>query len=44
MPFETPTLPTLISRTAADLASDALRQSDAQVLSRTISGAAYGLY
>lgn len=44
MPFEIPTLPTLISRTAADLASDALRQSDAQVLSRTISGAAYGLY
>jgi uncharacterized phage protein gp47/JayE len=44
MPFETPTLPTLISRTTADLASDALRQSDAQVLSRTISGASYGLY
>lgn len=44
MPFEIPTLPTIISRTAADLASDALRQSDAQVLSRTISGAAYGLY
>ncbi|WP_263264035.1 baseplate J/gp47 family protein [Pseudomonas sp. RIT-PI-S] len=44
MPFETPSLPTLISRTAADLASEALRQSDAQVLARAISGAAYGLY
>ena len=44
MPFETPTLPALISRTAADLASDALRKSDAQVLSRALSGAAYGLY
>ncbi|MCF7558917.1 baseplate J/gp47 family protein [Pseudomonas petrae] len=44
MPFETPNLPTLITRTAADLASDALRQSDAQVLARAISGTAYGLY
>jgi uncharacterized phage protein gp47/JayE len=44
MPFETPNLPTIISRTAADLASDALRQSDAQVLARAVSGAAYGLY
>lgn len=44
MPFEIPTLPTLISRTVADLASDALRKSDAQVLSRALSGAAYGLY
>jgi len=44
MPFETPTLPVLINRTAADLASDALRQSDAQVLARAVSGAAYGLY
>ncbi len=44
MPFETPTLPVLISRTTADLASDALRQSDAQVLARAVSGAAYGLY
>lgn len=44
MPFETPTLPALISRTTADLASDALRKSDAQVLSRALSGAAYGLY
>lgn len=44
MPFETPTLPALISRTTADLASDALRKSDAQVLARALSGAAYGLY
>lgn len=44
MPFETPNLPTLVSRTAADLASDALRKSDAQVLARALSGAAYGLY
>ncbi|WP_282372778.1 baseplate J/gp47 family protein [Pseudomonas sp. PS02290] len=44
MPFETPNLPTLVSRTTADLASDALRKSDAQVLARALSGAAYGLY
>lgn len=44
MPFDTPTLPTLISRTTADLASNSLRQSDAQVLARALSGAAYGLY
>ncbi|PTT31889.1 baseplate J/gp47 family protein [Pseudomonas sp. HMWF021] len=44
MPFETPTLPVLINRTQSDLASDALRRSDAQVLSRTLSGTAYGLY
>lgn len=44
MPFETPTLPALISRTQVDLAGDALRQSDAQVLARAHSGAAYGLY
>lgn len=44
MPFETPNLPTLVSRTAADLASDALRKSDAQVLARALSGAAFGLY
>jgi len=44
MPFETPSLPVLIGRTQSDLASDALRRSDAQVLSRTLSGAAYGLY
>ncbi|AWY39410.1 baseplate J protein [Pseudomonas putida] len=44
MPFETPSLPALISRTQADLASDSLRRSDAQVLARTLSGTAYGLY
>lgn len=44
MPFETPSLPVLINRTQADLASDSLRRSDAQVLSRALSGAAYGLY
>jgi uncharacterized phage protein gp47/JayE len=44
MPFETPSLPVLISRTQSDLASDSLRQSDAQVLARTLGGAAFGLY
>lgn len=44
MPFETPSLPVLISRTQADLASDSLRRSDAQVLARTLGGTAYGLY
>ncbi|PMY37930.1 MULTISPECIES: baseplate J/gp47 family protein [Pseudomonas] len=44
MPFDTPSLPVLIKRTQSDLASDALRQSDAQVLARTLGGAAYGLY
>lgn len=44
MPFETPSLPVLISRTQSDLSSDALRRSDAQVLARTLSGTAYGLY
>ena len=44
MPFETPSLPVLISRTQSDLASEALRRSDAQVLARTLSGTAYGLY
>ncbi len=44
MPFETPTLPVLVSRTQSDLASDALRRSDALVLSRTLAGTAYGLY
>lgn len=44
MPFETPTLPVLVSRTQTDLAGNALRQSDAQVLSRALSGTAYGLY
>ncbi|MGN8030873.1 baseplate J/gp47 family protein [Pseudomonas sp. 22189] len=44
MPFETPSLPVLISRTQSDLANEALRRSDAQVLARTLSGTAYGLY
>ncbi len=44
MPFETPSLPVLIKRAQSDLASDSLRQSDAQVLARTLGGAAYGLY
>ncbi|MCP1487998.1 putative phage protein gp47/JayE [Pseudomonas fluorescens] len=44
MPFETPTLPVLIGRTQADLASDSLRRSDAQVLARALGGTAYGLY
>jgi len=44
MPFETPSLPVLIKRTQGDLAGDSLRQSDAQVLARTLSGAAFGLY
>lgn len=44
MPFDTPSLPVLISRTQSDLAGEALRRSDAQVLARTLSGTAYGLY
>lgn len=44
MPFETPSLPVLISRTQGDLASDSLRRSDAQVLARTLGGTAFGLY
>ena len=44
MPFETPSLPVLVSRTQSDLAGDALRRSDAQVLARVLSGTAYGLY
>ncbi|MFJ2279750.1 baseplate J/gp47 family protein [Pseudomonas sp. NPDC087803] len=44
MPFDTPSLPVLISRTHSDLVGDALRRSDAQVLARTMGGTAYGLY
>ncbi|UQS91726.1 baseplate J/gp47 family protein [Pseudomonas chlororaphis subsp. piscium] len=44
MPFDTPTLPVLVDRTQSDLASDALRRSDAQVLARTLAGTAFGLY
>ena len=44
MPFETPPLPVLVGRAQADLAGDALRRSDAQVLARAHAGVAYGLY
>lgn len=44
MPFETPSLPVLVSRTQNDLAGDALRRSDAHVLARALSGTAYGIY
>lgn len=44
MPFETPSLPVLVGRAQADLAGDALRRSDAQVLARAHAGVAYGLY
>lgn len=44
MPFDTPSLPVLVNRTQSDLAGDALRRSDAQVLSRALSGTVYGLY
>ena len=44
MPFETPSLPVLVSRTQIDLGIDALRRSDSQVLGRTLAGAAFGLY
>lgn len=44
MPFETPTLPALVSRVQSDLSGDALRRSDALVLSRAQAGAVYGLY
>ena len=44
MPFETPSLPVLVHRTQSDLVGDSLRRSDAQVLARTVSGAAFGIY
>lgn len=44
MPFETPSLPVLVSRTQSDLAGEALRRSDAQVLARALSGTAFGVY
>jgi len=44
MRFETPSLPVLVGRAQADLAGDALRRSDAQVLARAHAGVAYGLY
>ena len=36
MPFDTPSLPVLVNRTQSDLAGDALRRSDAQVLARAV--------
>lgn len=45
MPFDTPSLPALIARAGSDIeGSNALARSDAAVLARTHSGAAYGLY
>lgn len=45
MPYETPTLPDLITRTQSELADDqALRRTDAHVLSRAHAGSVYGLY
>lgn len=45
MPFNTPNLPTLITRTSADIdASDSLRRSDAAVIARAHSAVAFGLY
>jgi uncharacterized phage protein gp47/JayE len=44
MPFETPSLPVLVGRVQTDLAGDALRRSDAQVLARAHAGVTYGLY
>lgn len=45
MPFETPSLPALIARTASDIeGSSAVRRSDAAVLSRVHSAAAYAIY
>lgn len=45
MPFNTPTMPELISRARSDLAgSSALLRSDAEVLARVQAAAAYGRY
>lgn len=47
MPFETPTLPALVTRAESDLSAQAdsvLRRSDQRVLSRVLGGTAYGLY
>lgn len=45
MPFNTPTLPALITRAQGDLAgSSALLRSDAEVLARVLAGASYGRY
>lgn len=44
MPFNIPTLPEVIQRVSNDLASNKVRQSDAQVLSRVHAATTYGLY
>lgn len=45
MPFNTPTLPELISHARSDLAgSSALLRSDSEVLARVLGGASYGRY
>lgn len=44
MPFKTPNLPTLIKRIKDDLQGDALQQSDAQVLARTVAGSMFSMY
>ena len=44
MPYKTPDLPTLIKRIKDDLQGDALQQSDAQVLARTLAGSIYTFY
>ncbi len=44
MPFNVPTLAEVIQRVSNDLASNKVRQSDAQVLSRVHAGTTYGLY
>lgn len=45
MPFNTPTLPALISRARSDLAgSSALLRSDSEVLARVLAAASYGRY
>lgn len=44
MPFNIPTLPEVIQRVSNDLASNKVRQSDAQVLSRVHAATTYALY
>ncbi|MGX1127306.1 baseplate J/gp47 family protein [Pseudomonas sp. HLS-6 TE3448] len=44
MPFETPSLPALISRAQSDLGGSALLRSDAEVLARVQAAASFGRY
>lgn len=45
MPFDTPSLPTLITRASADIeTSGTLRRSDADVIARVHAGGLYGVY